>query len=50
VEVAVIWLLSITVGLLVPAAMAEYLTEFALGHCPLYQKLGYTPRSLKVAR
>ncbi|MHB8508339.1 MAG: YgaP family membrane protein [Candidatus Dormibacteria bacterium] len=33
-------------ALLIAAGLDMFVTG-ALGHCPLYQKLGYTPRSLK---
>jgi len=42
--------ISIVAGVLealLIAAGLDLLVTGALGHCPLYQKLGYTPKSLK---
>ena len=40
--------LAIVMYLLLIAAGVDLIVTGATGHCPLYQKLGYTPRSLRV--
>jgi hypothetical protein len=39
--------LAIALAVLLFAAGADLLVTGALGHCPLYQKLGYTPAKLR---
>lgn len=39
--------LAVVLFLLLIAAGVDLLVTGATGHCPLYQKLGYTPRSLR---
>ena len=39
-------LLAVVLELLLVAAGLDLVVTGALGHCPLYQKLGYTPKSL----
>ena len=43
-------ILAVALELLLLAAGLDLIITGALGHCPLYQKLGYTPRSLRSAR
>ena len=42
--------LAFVLYLLLAAAGIDLLVTGATGRCPLYQKLGYTPRSLQSAR
>lgn len=42
--------LAVVLEVLLGAAGLDLVVTGALGHCPLYQKLGYTPRSLESAR
>ena len=39
--------LAVVLDALLAAAGLDLLVTGALGHCPLYQKLGYTPKSLR---
>jgi len=39
--------LAVVLFLLLIAAGIDLIVTGATGHCPLYQKLGYTPRSLR---
>jgi hypothetical protein len=39
--------LATVLFLLLIAAGIDLIVTGATGHCPLYQKLGYTPRSLR---
>lgn len=41
---------AIVLELLLVAAGVDLIVTGALGHCPLYHKLGYTPKSLRSAR
>ncbi|MGW1679693.1 YgaP-like transmembrane domain [Saccharopolyspora sp. NPDC002376] len=40
-------LVAIALGILLVLAGADLAVTGALGHCPLYRSLGYTPASLK---
>jgi hypothetical protein len=40
-------ILAVILEVLVFAAGADLVVTGAIGHCPLYQKLGYVPRSLR---
>jgi len=42
--------LAIVLEALLVAAGLDLAVTGALGHCPLYQKLGYLPRSLRSTR
>ena len=42
--------LAVTLELLLVAAGLDMLVTGALGHCPLYQKLGHVPKSLRSSR
>ena len=42
--------LTAVLEVLLVAAGLDLVVTGALGHCPLYQKLGYVPSSLKSAR
>ena len=42
--------LAVVLEVLLVAAGLDLVVTGALGHCPLYQKLGYTPKSLESAR
>jgi hypothetical protein len=42
--------LAVILELLLIAAGLDLVVTGALGHCPLYQKLGYLPRSMRSAR
>lgn len=42
--------LAIVLYLLLVATGVDLMVTGATGHCPLYQKLGYTPRSLRSER
>jgi hypothetical protein len=42
--------LSVVLELLLVAAGLDLLVTGAMGHCPLYQRLGHVPRSLRGAR
>ncbi|HYS39664.1 MAG TPA: YgaP-like transmembrane domain [Pseudonocardiaceae bacterium] len=42
--------LAVVLEVLLVLAGLDLLTTGALGHCPLYQKLGYLPRSLRRPR
>ena len=39
--------LAVVLELLLLAAGLDLVVTGALGHCPLYQRLGYTPKSLQ---
>jgi hypothetical protein len=39
--------LAVVLEVLLLAASADLLVTGALGHCPLYQRLGHIPRSLR---
>lgn len=41
---------AVVLELLLAAAGLDLVVTGALGHCPLYQKLGYVPKSLERAR
>ena len=41
--------LAVTLEILLLAAGLDLVITGALGHCPLYQKLGHVPRSLRSA-
>jgi hypothetical protein len=41
---------AVVLEVLLFAAGADLVVTGALGHCPLYQKLGYVPRSLRGTR
>ena len=43
-------ILAVVLEVLLGAAGVDLVVTGALGHCPLYQKLGYTPTSLRSAR
>ena len=43
-------ILAVVLELLLGAAGLDLVVTGALGHCPLYQKLGYTPKSIRSAR
>ena len=43
-------ILAVVLEVLLFAAGLDLVVTGALGHCPLYQKLGYVPRSLRRAR
>lgn len=43
-------LLAVVLEVLLVLAGLDLLVTGALGHCPLYQKLGHVPRSLRAAR
>ncbi len=43
-------ILAVVLELLLGAAGLDLVVTGALGHCPLYNKLGYVPRSLRSAR
>lgn len=54
---AAVWLLTsasgpglVTLGVLLVLAGLDLVVTGALGHCPLYRRLGYVPRSLRGAR
>jgi hypothetical protein len=40
-------ILAVVLEVLLSAAGADLVVTGALGHCPLYQKLGYLPTSLR---
>ena len=42
--------LAVVLELLLVAAGLDMLITGALGHCPLYQKLGHVPKSLRSTR
>ncbi|MGW5723403.1 YgaP family membrane protein [Amycolatopsis sp. NPDC003865] len=42
--------LAVVLEVLLVLAGVDLLVTGALGHCPLYQKLGYVPRSLRRTR
>lgn len=42
--------LAVVLEVLLAAAGLDLVVTGALGHCPLYQKLGHVPRSLKAPR
>lgn len=42
--------LAVVLEVLLAAAGLDLLVTGALGHCPLYQKLGHVPRSLRSGR
>jgi hypothetical protein len=42
--------LAVVLEVLLAAAGVDLVVTGALGHCPLYQKLGYVPTSLRSAR
>ena len=42
--------LAVVLEVLLVAAGLDLVITGALGHCPLYQKLGYTPKSLASTR
>lgn len=42
--------LAVVLEVLLGAAGLDLVVTGALGHCPLYQKLGYTPKSMHRAR
>jgi hypothetical protein len=42
--------LAVVLEVLLIVAGADLLVTGALGHCPLYQKLGFVPRSLRRTR
>ena len=42
--------LAVVLYLLLVAAGLDLVVTGATGHCPLYQKLGYTPRTLRSGR
>ncbi len=42
--------LAVVLEVLLVAAGVDLLVTGALGHCPLYRKLGYVPRSLRRSR
>lgn len=41
---------AVVLEILLLAAGLDLVVTGALGHCPLYQALGYTPKSLRSAR
>ena len=41
---------AVLLELLLAAAGLDLVVTGALGHCPLYQKLGYVPRSMRSPR
>ena len=43
-------ILAVVLEVLLFAAGVDLVVTGALGHCPLYQKLGYVPRSMRSAR
>ena len=43
-------ILAVVLELLLFAAGVDLVVTGALGHCPLYQKLGFVPRSLRSPR
>jgi len=43
-------ILAVVLEVLLAVAGVDLLVTGALGHCPLYQKLGYVPRSMRSAR
>ena len=43
-------ILAVVLEVLLGAAGLDLVVTGALGHCPLYQKLGYTPKSMRNAR
>ena len=43
-------ILAVLLEVLLLAAGVDLVVTGALGHCPLYQKLGFVPRSLRSAR
>lgn len=43
-------ILAVVLEVLLAAAGVDLVVTGALGHCPLYQKLGHTPRSIGSAR
>ena len=43
-------ILAVVLEVLLGAAGVDLVVTGALGHCPLYQKLGYVPRSLRSPR
>ena len=42
--------IAVVLEVLLVAAGLDLVVTGALGHCPLYQKFGYTPKSLRSAR
>lgn len=42
--------LTVVLEVLLAAAGLDLVITGALGHCPLYQKLGYVPRGLRSGR
>lgn len=42
--------LAVMLEVLLAAAGLDLVVTGALGHCPLYQKLGYVPRSIRSGR
>lgn len=42
--------LAVLLDVLLAAAGLDLIVTGALGHCPLYQKLGYVPRSMRSRR
>lgn len=43
-------ILAVALEVLLVAAGVDLIVTGALGHCPLYERLGYTPRSIRSAR
>ena len=43
-------ILAVALEVLLGAAGVDLVVTGALGHCPLYQKLGHVPRSLRSSR
>jgi hypothetical protein len=43
-------ILALVLEVLLAAAGVDLVVTGALGHCPLYQKLGHLPRSIRSAR
>jgi hypothetical protein len=43
-------ILAVVLEVLLAAAGLDLVVTGALGHCPLYQKLGHMPRSMRSAR
>ena len=43
-------ILAVVLEVLLGAAGVDLVVTGALGHCPLYQKLGFVPRSLRSPR
>jgi hypothetical protein len=46
----VVGLAAVIAGIVLVAAGLDLAVTGALGHCPLYAKLGYLPRSLRKGR